>query len=73
MRFLATEELTVEEFEAVRLKHAENLDQTAAAKRMRTSQSTFQRILDSANKKIGRALAEGKAIKINQDQLLSER
>ena len=57
-------ELTMEEMEAIRLKNIEGLEQIEAAKKMKTSQSTFQRILASANKKIAEALIEGKAIKI---------
>lgn len=57
-------ELTVEEVEALRLKNVENLDQVKCAKSMKTSQSTFQRILSSAYKKISEALIKGKAIKI---------
>lgn len=57
-------ELTMEEMEALRLKNVKELNQTEAAKEMQTSQSTFQRILNSAYKKISQALIEGKAIKI---------
>jgi predicted DNA-binding protein (UPF0251 family) len=57
-------ELTTEELEALRLKNIKNLEQEEAAKRMNTSQSTFQRILSSAYKKISGALIDGKAIKI---------
>ncbi len=64
MRFLDIIELTTEEVEALRLKNAEDLDQSEAAKMMKTSRSTFQRILTSACKKITKALIEGKAIKI---------
>lgn len=64
MRFLEIIELTVEEVEALRLKNVQGLDQQAAAKMMNTSQSTFQRILSSAYKKISDALINGKAIKI---------
>jgi predicted DNA-binding protein (UPF0251 family) len=64
MRELEIIELTAEEVEALRLRNAEDLDQEAAAKKMNTSQSTFQRILSSAYKKITEALIEGKAIKI---------
>jgi predicted DNA-binding protein (UPF0251 family) len=64
MRFLDIVELTVEEIEALRLKNAQELDQEQAAKEMNTSQSTFQRILSSAYKKISDALINGKAIKI---------
>jgi len=64
MRFLKIIELTAEEAEALRLKNLKNLGQKEAAKKMNTSQSTFQRILSSAYKKITEALIEGKAIKI---------
>ncbi len=64
MRFLDIIELTTEEAEALRLKNVQGLDQQEAAKKMNTSQSTFQRILSSAYKKISDALINGKAIKI---------
>ncbi len=64
MRFLDMVELSLEEVEALRLKNIEDLDQTQCAKKMHTSQSTFQRILTSAYNKISYALIEGKAIKI---------
>ena len=53
-----------DEIEAIRLKYVEDLDQHACAKKMNISQSTFQRILTSANRKIAEALIHGKAIKI---------
>ncbi|OGZ34592.1 MAG: hypothetical protein A2V60_02325 [Candidatus Portnoybacteria bacterium RIFCSPHIGHO2_01_FULL_39_19] len=64
MRFLEVVELTREEAEALRLKNIKDLDQIDAAKKMNTSQSTFQRILSSAYKKISKAIIGGKAIKI---------
>lgn len=64
MRHLEIVELTAEELEAFRLRHDQNLEQTEAAEKMRTSQSTYQRILYSAYKKICDALIYGKAIKI---------
>jgi len=57
-------ELTREELEALRLKNIEDLDQVDCAKKMNTSQSTYQRILASAYKKVSQTLIEGKAIKI---------
>ncbi len=66
MRFLEVEHLTLEEVEALRLKNVENLNQIECAKRMKTSQSTFQRILSSAYKKISKALIEGRAIEIKK-------
>ena len=66
MRHLETIELTKEEVEALRLKNIKNLDQEKAAKEMRTSQSTFQRILVSAYKKMSEAIIKGKAIIIHE-------
>ena len=57
-------ELGIDELEALRLCDYKNLEQTEAAKKMKISQSTLQRILTSARKKIADALIEGKAIKI---------
>lgn len=59
-------ELNHEEIEALRLKNIEKLDQNECAEKMNTSQSTFQRILSSAYKKISRALIQGKAISIKK-------
>ncbi|HDQ22403.1 MAG TPA: DUF134 domain-containing protein [Candidatus Uhrbacteria bacterium] len=68
MRFLDVVELTIEEVEAIRLKNIKGFEQEDAAKKMKTSQSTFQRILSSAYKKISSALINGKAIKIQIDK-----
>ncbi len=64
MSYLKIVELTLEEVEALRLKNIQNLSQVECAKKMHTSQSTFQRILASAYQKISTALIEGRAIKI---------
>jgi predicted DNA-binding protein (UPF0251 family) len=64
MRFLEVVSLSLEEIEALRLKNLEDLNQVEAAEKMKTSQSTFQRIISSANKKITDALINGKAIEI---------
>ncbi|MFH1427877.1 MAG: DUF134 domain-containing protein [Patescibacteria group bacterium] len=64
MRNLDIVEITAEEVEALRLKNIEELDQNECAKKMKTSQSTFQRILASAYKKISQAIIKGKAIRI---------
>jgi len=64
LRELTAEELTHEEWEALRLRHVEGLDQNASAQRMKTSQSTLQRILSSAHEKLGNAVVLGKAIRI---------
>jgi len=64
MRELEIVELTAEEIEAYRLRHINDMEQQEAADKMHTSQSTYQRILYSAYKKIADALINGKAIKI---------
>jgi len=56
--------LTVDEFEAVRLKDLGGLDEKTAAKKMNISQPTFNRLVTSARKKIADAIVNGKAIKI---------
>ena len=66
MRFLEIVELSTEELEAYRLRHINDLDQIDAAKKMKTSQSTYQRILYSAYKKVADALINGKSIKIKK-------
>ena len=64
MRNLKEVIITVDEFESIRLKDLEGLDQIKAAKKMNISQPTFFRLLDSARKKIADAIINGKAIKI---------
>lgn len=59
-------DLAVDELEALRLCDLKDLDQVEAAKKMGISQSTLQRILALAHKKIAEALIKGKAIKITK-------
>ena len=59
--------LTREEIEAIRLKDFLGLDQIEASKKMKTSQSTFQRILVSARRKVSAAIINGKALKIEDN------
>ncbi len=61
---LETVVITLEEWEALRLKHFEKYDQTSSAKKMNISQSTFQRLLASAHHKVSEAIILGKAIKV---------
>jgi len=56
--------LTLDEFEAVRLADFEGLKQESAAGKMRISRPTFSRIISQAHRKIGDALVNIKAIKI---------
>jgi len=66
VRCLEVVQMSLEEMEALRLKNLEGLEQTEAAQKMDTSQSTFARILASANQKTADALINGKAIRIEQ-------
>lgn len=59
-------DLASDELEALRLCDFQKLGQTRAAKKMGISQSTLQRILTSARRKIAEALIKGKAIKIRE-------
>lgn len=56
--------LTIDEFEAIRLADLEGLYQDQAAEKMNVSRQTFGRIIESAHKKVAEALVEGKALKI---------
>ncbi len=64
MRELDESILTVDEFEALRLKDLLGLEQGEAAAKMNISQPTFHRLILSARKKIADAIVNGKAIKI---------
>jgi len=63
--------LELDEVEAIRLKDLKTFDQKQAAKEMKVSTTTFQRILNSARQKISDALINGKAIKI-EDKLINQ-
>ena len=54
----------VDEFEALRLADYEGLYQEQAAERMGVSRQTFGRIIETARKKVARALVEGMALRI---------
>lgn len=58
--------LSSDELEALKLYEVDNLDQAKAAIKMKISQPTFARILDSANKKVAEAIIKGKAIRIEK-------
>ena len=57
-------EITLDEFESVRLRDYQKIHQKKAAEMMGVSQPTFHRIITSAREKIATALVEGKIIKI---------
>jgi uncharacterized protein len=56
--------LTIDEFEAIRLRDYHDIQQKRSAELMAISQPTFHRLLSSARKKIAKALVEGKMIQI---------
>jgi predicted DNA-binding protein (UPF0251 family) len=57
-------ELSIDEFEALRLANLEEMKQEDAAQLMRVSRPTFSRIINSAHQKIADALVNIKAIRI---------
>ncbi len=58
--------LMPDEVEALKLYEVDGLEQIEAAEKMKISQPTFARILDSANKKVAEALIRGKAIRMER-------
>jgi len=67
LRMLEEVVLLPDELEALKLHDTDGLEQIEAAKKMKISQPTFGRILDSAYKKVVEAIIKGKAIKIESD------
>lgn len=65
LRTIEESELTMPEFEAIRLVDYEETEQGKAAAKMQISQPTLSRILKSARKKISDAIINGKAIRIS--------
>ncbi|MGF7118638.1 DUF134 domain-containing protein [Methanobacterium oryzae] len=65
-------EVTLDEFEAMRLRDYKGLKQREAAKIMEISQPTFHRILNAGREKIAKALIEGRIIKIKGGMLMAE-
>jgi len=62
--------LHFEEIEALRLSDFKGLNQEKAAKIMKVSRPTFQRVLSEARLKVAKALSEGKAIKIEGGEFI---
>jgi len=56
--------ISIDEFEAIRLKDLEGLEQEECAKNMDISQPTFHRLVLSARKKVADSIVNGKALKI---------
>ena len=67
-RFLNWTNLTLDEFEAIRLIDYEGQDQTQVAQSMGVSRPTVTRIYRSARKKIAQVLVEAQALKIETSE-----
>ena len=61
---LEISQLSIDEYEAMRLYDVIGLDQARAAEMMNISRPTFGRIITSAHKKVAEALLYGRAIQI---------
>lgn len=61
--------MTVDEYEAIRLADLEGLYHEEAAKRMKISRQTFGRILDSARHKMADTIINGKALLIEGGEI----
>jgi uncharacterized protein len=73
MENLEIEQLSIEEVEALKLKDSHGLSQASAAKKMGISRSTFQRLLNSARKKMIDSILEGKALKFEGGNYIPEK
>jgi uncharacterized protein len=62
-------QMTLDEFEAVRLSHYEGMYQEQAAAMMNVSRPTFGRIIESAQQKIADFLVNGKALSITGGEI----
>jgi predicted DNA-binding protein (UPF0251 family) len=56
--------LTIDEYEAIKLKDLIGLDQEECASKMNISQPTFHRLIFSAREKIADCIVNGKALKV---------
>ncbi len=65
--------ITIDEFEAIRLRDYHDIQQKKSAEIMGVSQPTFHRILSSARKKISKALVEGNMIMIIGGEAIDEK
>ncbi len=63
-RFLQQVDLSIDEYEALRLADYEGLNHEDAAKKMDISRPTFSRLITSARNKIATGIIEGKEIAI---------
>lgn len=66
LKFLDEITLFSDEVEALKLYEVDQFDQKKSAQKMKVSQPTFARILDSAQRKVATAIIRGLAIKIEK-------
>ena len=64
-RLLDVVDLSVDEYEALRLADYEGLEHKDAAEKMGISRPTFTRLIDQSRKKIASGIIEGKEISIS--------
>ena len=64
-RFLERIDLTVDEFEAIRLADYEQLEHLEASEKMNISRSTFSRLVERARQKLASVIIEGKELVID--------
>jgi predicted DNA-binding protein (UPF0251 family) len=62
--------LRADELEALKLHDVDGFDQTEAAGKMKISQPTFNRLLNSTYQKVAAALVKGKAIRLEKKALV---
>ncbi len=68
-RLLDKLELTLDEFEAIRLADYQGMDHNESAEKMEISRSTFSRLVERARRKVGAFLIEGKHLQIDGGQV----
>lgn len=66
LRDLSSINLRIEELEALRLKHKQELSQEEAAERMEVSRTTFARTLKQAHQKVTDFLLGGSALSVEE-------
>jgi uncharacterized protein len=60
--------LLADELEALKLHDVDGFDHTTSAEKMKISQPTFGRVLNTAYKKIAQAIIQGHAIRIEKNE-----
>lgn len=73
IEFIEPIKITIDEFEAIRLRDYHDIQQKKSAEIMGISQPTFHRILTSARKKISKALVDGNTITIVGEDYITDK